>query len=286
MGGKRHAAIIKGAKHRGSLSFGIGIVERRFFKPRAIGYVHTMDQPSPDANALTQSADAAAIAADQPVLYSFRRCPYAMRARLAIASSGVGVELREVLLRDKPVEMIAASPKATVPVLIERGTVGVRVVDESYDIMKWALARNDPDHWLGTPETVRVVDELVEHCEQRFKPDLDRYKYADRYDEPASAPRDRATAFIADLESRLTTYSALCGEAWSLADAALLPFVRQFAHVDREWFAAQPWPRVQRWLAAFIDSSAFATIMVRHKPWRPGDPPISFPPDEPATPSV
>ncbi|MEO0617895.1 MAG: glutathione S-transferase N-terminal domain-containing protein [Pseudomonadota bacterium] len=238
-----------------------------------------MTKPEPTRGTSPTRAAAVAAPVGPPVLYSFRRCPYAMRARLAIVSSGITVELREVLLRNKPPEMIAASPKATVPVLVVASAVGTVVIDESYDIMKWALARNDPDNWLRTSAEREVVDELVADCEQHFKPDLDRYKYADRYDEPASAPRARAAGFIEDLEQRLGGSGALLGGNWSLADAALLPFIRQFAHVDRGWFAAQPWPCVQRWLAAFIDSPAFESIMVRHKSWEAGDAPRAFPSD-------
>ena len=212
-----------------------------------------------------------------PVLYSFRRCPYAMRARLALAASGVTVELREIVLRDKPPAMIEASPKATVPILV---LADGRVIDESLDIMRWALAINDPQGWLPDDATARAdIDTLVAINDGPFKLALDRYKYPNRY-ETETIDRDEQRATVADVvagyERRLGRHAFIAGDKASLADFAVLPFVRQFAHVDRAWFDAQPWPHVIAWLDAFLASERFAAIMVKHARWQPGDPPVLF----------
>ena len=185
-----------------------------------------------------------------PVLWSFRRCPYAMRARLAIAASGQQVVLREILLRDKPAAFVAASPKATVPVLqLANGTV----IDESRDIMMWALNQSDPNAWLAVWQrdkdaALRFLDQL----DGPFKAHLDRYKYANRYDKSAAMlHRDSGAAFLVDLDRTLSGQAALSGAAAGLLDFASLPFVRQFRIADPKWFDAQPWPFLHRWLAAF-----------------------------------
>ncbi len=199
---------------------------------------------------------------DAPILYSFRRCPYAMRARLAIVSSGIAVAHREVLLRDKPKAMLDASPKGTVPVIVLPDGV---VIEESLDIMLWALGRNDPEGWLGGGDALP----LIAACQQDFKPHLDRYKYAQRYDgaDPVTA-RAAASAYVRLLDGMLAETGFLAGRDAGLADYAILPFVRQFAHVDRDWFYAQDWPRVSRWLTDFVDSARFAQVMVKHPVWR------------------
>ncbi len=201
---------------------------------------------------------------DLPVLYSFRRCPYAMRARMALLVSGTAVELREVALRDKPAEMIAASPKATVPVLVtDDGTV----IDESIDIMRWALARNDPDDWFAGDDAA-----LISANDGAFKHHLDRYKYPDRHGVHAQDHRSAGLAMLHDLDARLSTHANLCGDAPALADIAIMPFVRQFAAVDADWFAAQTLPRLQAWLIRHATSALFDQAMLRVKPWVPGDP--------------
>jgi len=196
-----------------------------------------------------------------PILYSFRRCPYAMRARLALASAGVTVDHREVLLRDKPTAMLAASPKGTVPVLL----TGNRVIDESLHIMHWALAQNDPEGWLDIPAS---ADELIARAETDFKPHLDRYKYASRITD-AEPEKDRANAacFLKKLNARLADKPYLFGQTPRLPDMAVAPFVRQFAHVDLDWFNAQPWPDLINWLTAFKASPRFSDIMVKHPVW-------------------
>lgn len=189
----------------------------------------------------------------EPILYSFRRCPYAMRARMALLVSNGVFEIREVKLSDKPAELIAASPKATVPVLVlPEG----RVIDESLDIMRWALARHDPEHWLDGDDHA-----LIEANDGAFKHHLDRYKYPERYGADAAEHRASGLLMLASLEARLTSRKFLCGEHRSLADAAIMPFVRQFAQVDRLWFDAQPLTAVQRWLSVQLASPLFVRTM-------------------------
>ena len=200
--------------------------------------------------------------AEPPILYSFRRCPYAMRARMALAVSGTACAIREVVLADKPAEMIEASPKATVPVLVLHD----RVIDESLDIMRWALARNDPEDWLGGDDPT-----LIAGFDGAFKRHLDRYKYPYRHGVDPVEARAGGTAMLAELEARLTGRANLCRDTRALADIAIMPFVRQFAEVDRAWFDGQPLPRVQSWLAGHIASPLFARVMVKLPPWRAGD---------------
>lgn len=215
------------------------------------------------------------LAAD-PVLYSFRRCPYAMRARLALAISGTRCELREVKLSAKPAELLAASPKGTVPVLV---AADGEVIDESIDIMRRVLAHRDPEGWLERDDAA-----LIEASDTGFKHDLDRYKYPERHGADAHAHRARGLAFLARLDERLAAGGQLCGTRRGLADAAIVPFVRQFAAVDRAWFAGVGLPRLQRWLEGHLSSELFAAIMLRVPPWAPGDAPVSFGPphDAPA----
>jgi glutathione S-transferase len=189
-------------------------------------------------------------------LYSFRRCPYAMRARMALRYSGVPVEIVEVSLKAKPAEMLAISPKGTVPVL----DAGAQVIDESLEIMRWALAQNDPDDWL-LEDDARIA-ELIEANDQVFKVHLNRYKYAERYPEqPMEVYRAEGALFLQRLEELLSDREYLLADHPSLADIALLPFVRQFAHVDREWFAQTPYVRLQTWLQRFLESELFTSIM-------------------------
>ncbi|MFI8644397.1 glutathione S-transferase [Pseudomonas iridis] len=189
-------------------------------------------------------------------LYSFRRCPYAMRSRMALRYCGVPVEIVEVSLKAKPAEMLAISPKGTVPVLDADG----RVIDESLEIMRWALAQNDPQDWLLSGDA-RVAG-LIEANDQVFKVHLNRYKYAERYPEqPMEVYRAEGEMFLRRLEELLEGRDYLLTDHPSLADVALLPFVRQFAHVDREWFAQTPYVRLQAWLQRFLESELFTSIM-------------------------
>lgn len=195
---------------------------------------------------------------NETLLYSFRRCPYAMRARLALRYSGVCVRIIEVSLKAKPAEMLALSPKGTVPVLSVNG----EVIDESLAIMQWALAQHDPDNWRlqGDPSVLALIDEN----DQGFKYHLDRYKYAERYPEhPMEHYRAEGEVFLQKLEGLLADRAYLLAHHPSLADMALAPFVRQFAHVDRDWFARAPYPRLQRWLEAFLQSPLFIGVMAK-----------------------
>ena len=207
-----------------------------------------------------------------PVLYSFRRCPYAMRARLALQASGVEVELREILLRDKPQQMLLASAKGTVPVLV---LPDGQVIEQSLDIMLWALRQGDEHHWLPTDETA-MQDALncIASNDGPFKQALDRYKYPARFAlADGLAHREAGAAFLRQWDERLSVNPCLHGVHWGFLDAALAPFVRQFAHTDPTWFAAQDWPQLAQWLHRFEDSAAFQAIMEKVPEWQPGDEP-------------
>ena len=205
-----------------------------------------------------------------PILYSFRRCPYAMRARLAIAVAGQQCELREILLRDKAAEFLETSPKGTVPVLVD---VDGTVLEESIDLMDWALVKRDPENWLR-PEsgTLEEMKALVVESDGPFKTALDRYKYANRYEgADALAEREKASVFLRKLDAKLEKSKFLFGSNMSYADAGIVTFVRQFANVNRDWFNAQDWPHLIRWLDAFLESELFASIMQKYPKWEPGD---------------
>lgn len=218
-----------------------------------------------------------AAAAGYPVLYSFRRCPYAMRARMAISYSGTTVELREVVLRSMPESLLAASPKGTVPVLVlPDGTV----LEESSDIMGWALAAHDPDHWQPAADSAayRAARQLLATNDTLFKPRLDRYKYAVRYPEhPAGYYREQGEQFLQQLERQLQLHAWLLGGRMTVADVAVFPFVRQFAHVDRAWFSRAPYPCLQQWLDRLLAGELFCGAMRKYPQWRPGDAPVLFP---------
>lgn len=203
-----------------------------------------------------------------PVLYSFRRCPFAMRARMALLVSRQTVELREVALRTKPQALLDVSPKATVPVLVLGDD---QVIDESLDIMRWALHRHDPMGWLAGDDAA-----LIAGNDGTFKYHLDRYKYPARHDADPQVHRDAGLVWLAVLEARLARHDHLCGPQRTLADVALFPFVRQFAATDPDWFAAQDLARVQRWLAAQIESDLFQAAMLRLAAWQTGDTPTIF----------
>ena len=201
---------------------------------------------------------------DQALLYSFRRCPYAIRARMAIWLSGVSVQIQEVALRDKPAALLAASPKGTVPVLVLSEGQTAQVIDQSLDIMRWALQKNDPGCWLAV-EDVASMNDWIARNDLDFKPLLDRYKYADRH--PDLTPMGHRTAavegFVADMDARLRGSLFLLGDKPCLADVAIFPFIRQFAGVDRDWFDTAALPGVQRWLHYWLASPVFAAVMAR-----------------------
>jgi len=208
-----------------------------------------------------------------PVLYSFRRCPYAMRARVAILVSQVPCEIREVALRCKPTDILAASPKGTVPVLI---LPCGQVIDQSLAIMRWALAHNDPQYWL-VPQTdsFGAMLALISENDEEFKPNLDRYKYPNRYrTEHLDAHRAAASTWLFGLENRLESSPWLFGAAASLADMAIGPFIRQFARTDTLWFSTQPWPRLKTWLAQWESATGFQRMMEKHPPWQAGQPAV------------
>lgn len=220
-----------------------------------------------------------------PVLYSFRRCPYAMRARLAIAASGLRCELREVVLRSKPPELLAASPKATVPVLV---LPSGKVIDQSLDIMLWALRQSDPEGWLAPQcATLDAMQTLIAENDGGFKQHLDRYKYPNRYPQEhggnerefAQTHRAGAACWLMALDTRLASNAWLTGDAASLADMAILPFVRQFAHIDAAWFAGQPWPHLRTWLMGWESGELLQRVMEKYPPWRSGQAGVVFPPE-------
>lgn len=223
------------------------------------------------------------MAGEMPILYSFRRCPYAMRARMAIAVSGQTCALREIVLRNKPPEMIQASPKSTVPVLVltdDPDNPDDRVIEESLEIMHWALGRNDPEGWLAPLSDDRKdIDALIAENDGPFKEHLDRYKYPTRY-ENADPLHHRAqgTVFLEKLEARLLKAAFLCGNEFTLADAAISPFIRQFANNDREWFDALDMPGVQRWLKCVLESDCFLRVMEKYPAWEGGMDALAFPP--------
>jgi UPF0176 protein len=210
-----------------------------------------------------------------PVLYSFRRCPYAMRARLALQAAGVQCELREVALKQKPEALLQASPKGTVPVLV----LPERVIEHSLDIMLWALQGHDPLGWLPADPALQTdALQLVAQCDGDFKFNLNRYKYPNRYDLPeGQSHRAQGAFFLVQLNTRLHKHAFLIDHQWRWADAAVAPFVRQFAHADAEWFAAQPWPALQAWLTHFEASAAYDGVMEKYKPWHVGQPQVAFP---------
>lgn len=206
-----------------------------------------------------------------PILYSFRRCPYAMRARLACKYSGLKIELREIVLRNKPASMLQISPKGTVPVL----QLADRIIDESWDVVNWATQFNDPDNWRGDANRINAANELIRINDSSFKNHLDHYKYADRFPEfSAEHYRDQAGVFLQQLEERLTKHQYLLDGTISLADIGVFPFIRQFAHVDLEWFQQTPYNNLQRWMNDFLESELFLNIMQKHMPWEPEHSPI------------
>ena len=218
-----------------------------------------------------------------PILYSFRRCPYAIRARLAIDASGLLVALREVDLKAKPTDLVAASPKGTVPVLVHPDG---RVLEESLAVMAWALAQHDPGDWLrrgpeatAPAERQRIAD-LIARNDGPFKAHLDRYKYASRYpDHDPRQHRQAALAILREWNGLLKAGGWLLGERTSLADVAVLPFVRQFRLADPAWFdGLEELAPLQAWLGRFLASPALAAALAPVAPWRPGDPQGLFPP--------
>ena len=203
---------------------------------------------------------------DSAVLYSFRRCPYAMRARMALKVSELAYEHREIILRDKPHAMLAASPKGTVPVFVKPNGA---VIDESLDLALFALSQNDPQNWLEDYEP-----ELIAQNDGPFKHHLDRYKYASRFDEAAKrgdvdlSHREKAEAILEGLENRLAVHAYLSGPRQSFTDIAIFPFIRQFSAVEPEWVKGR-FPALSEWLARHVESPLFKSVMTKYPLWQP-----------------
>ena len=202
-----------------------------------------------------------------PVLYSLRNCPFAMRARMAIYRSQVPVLLRDIVLSDKPPEMLEASPKGTVPVVVTScGTV----IEESAEVMLWALSENDPDDLLLStePEMFDSMRGLIHQFDTEFKPCLEAYRAAKRYHEPNLLEcRQACETHLCELEDCLTRHSFLMADQESLADLALLPFIRQFARVERQWYLQSPYPKLRQWLNQYLQSRMFSKVMTKHELW-------------------
>ena len=203
-----------------------------------------------------------------PILYSFRRCPYAMRARMAIHISGQKCQLREVLLRDKPPSMLEYSAKGTVPVLILQDG---KVIDESLDVIDWALNLNDPDDWQRSKDT-KKTKELIKINDGEFKYHLDRYKYSKRYDnEDPEFHRKKCLKFIELINNELNNSEYIFDDNISYADIVLLPFIRQYRIADIEWFDSLPYNNLKKWLSSFLDSYLLNSIMKKYDLWKEGD---------------
>ena len=211
------------------------------------------------------------------LLYSYRRCPYAMRARMALSYAGIAYQLHDISLKDKPAGLLAVSPKGTVPVLV---LPTGEVLEQSLDIMCWAFAQTgDIEGWWARAQTPDILH-LWAVCDGDFKHHLDRYKYPGRYaGANALAHRSSAAAWLAGLEQQLQTTGWLFGPAPSLADMAIAPFVRQFAQTDPDWFAAQDWPKLRFWLNAIVSSALFDSVMHKYPPWQRGTESVIFAPD-------
>ncbi|MEN8624898.1 glutathione S-transferase [Psychrobacter proteolyticus] len=208
-----------------------------------------------------------------PRLYSFRRCPYAMRARLGLIFAELPVELREITLKNKPDQMLAISPKGTVPVLqLADGTV----IEESAEIMMWALEQNDPQGLLDE-KVSSEANALIAQNDNEFKQWLDRYKYADRHPEMTQIEyRQKGEIFLQDLEALLTKNAYLLGNNVTVADIGIMPFVRQFAHVDRDIFYSLPYPKLQIWLQHWLENPLFVQAMTKFQPWQEGNEVVVF----------
>lgn len=201
-----------------------------------------------------------------PILYTFRRCPYAIRARMTLTYAGIRFEVREVVLRSKPQEMLTLSPKGTVPVMqLENGMV----LEESLDIMRWALKQSDPDAWLPSNAAIQLATEnLIEANDNLFKPSLDGFKYPDQYPaKTAIEHREQGMLFLSQLDEQLQASKYLFGAALTLADVAVFPFVRQFSGVDNEWFESTSLNHLKNWLHGLVESSLFQSVMKKYPPW-------------------
>lgn len=211
-----------------------------------------------------------------PILYSFRRCPYAIRARIAIYYSGTCVELREVVLQDKPPDLLAHSKKGTVPVLVSKQNI----IDESIDIVRWALSKNDPDSWwVGlSKHDCMTAEQLINENDFSFKTNLDQYKYADRFPEySVETYRREAEIFLKTLEQLLTRHRFLVNNKITIADIAIFPFVRQFCFVDQPYFESTSYTYLKKWLSYFLCSKLFTSVMAKYPQWVSGESGRCFP---------
>ncbi len=201
----------------------------------------------------------------RPILYSFRRCPYAIRARMALCYSGIEVDHREILLKDKPASMLAASPKGTVPVLVLDDGI---VIDESVEIMHWALKNNDPDRWWREESATEILA-LVNENDFGFKTHLDHYKYWQQFPEQSRTDyREAGEGFLALLERMLEQEEFILDREMTFADMAIFPFIRQFALVDKPWFDQTPYPHLHIWLESLLESSLFLRVMEKYPLWQ------------------
>lgn len=194
-----------------------------------------------------------------PILYSYRRCPYAIRARLALKISHIEVQTIEISLRNKPQDLLKCSAKGTVPVLkISPETV----IDESLDIMLWALRQHDPEAWLENGKIAPLGYELIQENDGPFKIALDRYKYPERFHHTdTSKNHENLLAFITKLEQQLIQHTYLISDKVTIADMAIMPFIRQFAKISPTAFASLPYPRLINWLETLTTSEIFSQVM-------------------------
>ena len=199
-----------------------------------------------------------------PILYTYRRCPYAMRARMALQYAGVQLEYREIELRNKPQSMLQLSPKGTVPVLYVDGIV----LDQSLDIMRWALKVSDPDGWNMLDENIAKT--WIEKNDELFKGLLDQYKYPNRYPQlnQAAVLANAMTLMLEPMERALGSSQYLLGNKMTWVDVAIFPFIRQFSMVDQQRFESLPIPHLQQWLRRQIESRLFLSVMDKHPTWR------------------
>ncbi|MCG9730150.1 glutathione S-transferase [Shewanella sp. Isolate13] len=202
-----------------------------------------------------------------PVLYSLRNCPYAIRARMAVYISGQSVLLRELRLDNKPAVLLEASPKGTVPVLV---LPCGEVIEQSLEIMLWAFRANDPDNYLLDDKQDRQQEmfSLIALFDKEFKTCLENYRSAKRYHDPDLLTlRHSCERYLQLLELRLLKHQYLVSDTSCLADLAILPFIRQFSRVERQWYRQSPYPKVRDWLSGYLQSRMFSKVMAKFPVW-------------------
>ena len=199
-----------------------------------------------------------------PTLYSYRRCPYAMRARMALKYAGIQVEHREIELRNKPQSMLQLSPKGTVPVL----RMDNLVIDQSLDILHWALQQSDPHGWKEVDES--IANSWIEKNDGPFKTLLDQYKYPNRFPEldPEAVLDEALQVMLIPMEQTLQNFQYLMGGRLTWVDVAIFPFIRQFSMVDSKRFEQLPIPAVKKWLNQQLESELFDSVMQKHPTWK------------------